>query len=176
MTRILTVCGCEFEVGGWVTATCEHGRVFTLSALHRSKALVDQTERPKIVCLCGSTRFYEAFQRANFEETLRGNIVLSVGFYPHSAAQAHGEDVGIEPEQKKALDVLHFRKIDLADEVLVLNVDGYIGESTSRELAYARNVGKEVRFLDQEAATAGVLVRVSSECSKVSSTKKQLYK
>jgi hypothetical protein len=105
-------------------------------------------QRPTVVCLCGSTRFYDVFQRANYEETMAGKIVLSVGFYPHSTEQAHGETIGITPEQKQVLDELHMRKIDLADEVLILNVGGYIGESTARELAYARFLGKVVRFLE----------------------------
>ncbi|MDE1971128.1 MAG: hypothetical protein KGI50_06180 [Patescibacteria group bacterium] len=103
--------------------------------------------RPKIVCLCGSTRFYESFQCANFEETMKGKIVLSVGFYPHASERAHGEHLGITTEQKVRLDELHKRKIDLADEVLILNVDGYIGKSTRSELDYARSLGKPVRFL-----------------------------
>ena len=78
-------------------------------------------EFPTIVCLCGSTRFYAAFQEANYRETMAGRIVLSVGFYPHAQATAHGEEKGCTPEQKVALDELHKRKIDLADEVLVLN-------------------------------------------------------
>src|SRR4051812_22694536 len=63
---------------------------------------------PKIVVLCGSTRFYETFQQANFEETMKGNIVLSVGFYPHADVNKnlHGEDVGCTPEQKINLDEL----------------------------------------------------------------------
>jgi hypothetical protein len=104
--------------------------------------------RPRVVCLCGSTRFYEAFQRANYEETMAGRIVLSVGFYPHSSELAHGEQIGCDDEQKKKLDELHMRKIDLADEILVLNVGGYVGESTTREIAYARSTGKPVRWLN----------------------------
>ena len=104
--------------------------------------------RPKIVCLCGSTRFYKAFQQANYEETMAGSIVLSVGFYPHAQEEMHGEQVGIAPEQKAALDELHLRKIGLADEVLVLNVGGYIGESTRRELTYALKQRKVVRYLE----------------------------
>jgi hypothetical protein len=103
---------------------------------------------PRIVCLCGSTRFYEYFQKANFEETMKGNIVLSVGFYPHAQEKAHGEDLGVTPEQKIKLDELHKRKIDLADEVLILNVDGYIGNSTRSEMQYAMMNGKIVRFLE----------------------------
>ena len=108
---------------------------------------------PKIVCLCGSTRFYEEFQRANFRETMAGNIVLTVGFYPHNQFwelnyQGHGEDVGVTPEEKIALDELHKRKIDLADEILVLNVGGHIGDSTRSEIAYAQANGKPVRWLE----------------------------
>ena len=106
----------------------------------------------KIVCLCGSTRFYDAFQQANFEETMRGNIVLSVGFYPHSSEQAHGENIGITPDEKEALDSLHLDKVLMADEVLILNVDGYIGESTEREMLYAYSYGKTVRFLESDKA------------------------
>jgi hypothetical protein len=148
MKAITTKCGCIFQHGGWITATCEHGREFAAAKGEGDFwKLVEVTEMPKIVCLCGSTRFYEAFQKANYEETMKGNIVLSVGFYPHSSTQAHGQEIGITPEQKEDLDRLHFRKIDMADEVLILNVEGYIGESTARELNYARNLGKRVRFL-----------------------------
>jgi hypothetical protein len=105
-------------------------------------------KRPKIVCLCGSIRFYEEFQRQNYLETMAGNIVLSVGFYPHSSEQMHGENIGITPEQKIALDELHKRKIDLADEVLILNVNGYIGDSTESERQYALWTNKKVRYLE----------------------------
>lgn len=103
---------------------------------------------PKVVCLCGSTRFFKEFQQANYRETMQGNIVLSVGFYAHTSEQAHGENVGCEPSQKIRLDVLHLRKIDLADEILVLNVGGYIGESTKREIEYALSTGKPIRYLE----------------------------
>ncbi len=75
-----------------------------------------KTVKPKIVCLCGSTRFYREFQRANYEETMAGRIVLSVGFFMHASEDAHGETWGCTSEQKIALDELHLRKIDLADE------------------------------------------------------------
>jgi hypothetical protein len=103
--------------------------------------------RPKIVCLCGSTNFHEAFTRANYEETMAGRIVLSVGFFMH-------ESLGCTPEQKAMLDELHLWKIDLADESLVLNVNGHIGESTSRELAYTIFKGKGLRFLDPKSGEA----------------------
>lgn len=114
------------------------------------------SDRSTIVCLCGSTRFYPAFQEANYRETMAGKIVLSVGFYPHAQAEMHGEEKGCTPEQKVKLDELHLKKIDLADEVLILNVGGYIGESTRRELAHAISKGKIVRFLEEPGEPAYV--------------------
>jgi hypothetical protein len=105
---------------------------------------------PKIVCLCGSTRFYKQFMVANYEETMAGRIVLSVGFYPHAVNEMHGEGVGITPEQKEALDALHKKKIDLADEVYVLNVGGYVGDSTRNEIEHARKTGKPIRWLEPD--------------------------
>jgi len=81
-----------------------------------------EQSRPRIVVLCGSTKFYQEFQRANYEETMAGHVVLSVGFYMHSSQAAHGETFGCTPEQEEALDALHLKKIEMADEVLVLNV------------------------------------------------------
>jgi len=104
---------------------------------------------PRIVCLCGSTRFYDTFQQVNYERTMAGEIVLSVGFYPHAKAEhGHGEGVGHDSSEKVTLDELHKRKIDLADYVLVLNVGGYIGESTRSEIAYAEQAGRPVEYLE----------------------------
>lgn len=105
------------------------------------------TNRPTIVCLCGSTRFWRTFQQASLQETLAGKIVLSIG----AASGTDDEHFGGMPKEeydrvKAMLDELHLRKIDLADEVLILNCFEYIGESTARELAYARTLGKLVRF------------------------------
>ena len=119
-----------------------------VAILIEAEAAPDAALRPRIVCLCGSTRFYDEFQQANYDETMAGRIVLSVGFYPHAKAKhGHGEGVGHDSSEKVALDDLHKRKIDLADEVLVLNVGGYIGESTRSEIDYAVAHGKPVRYL-----------------------------
>jgi hypothetical protein len=106
-------------------------------------------KRPRIVCLCGSTRFMDAFFDAGWAETLEGRIVLSVGVCKH-ATHHGGESLG--PEVAAMLDELHLRKIDLADEVLILNVGGYVGESTRRELDYARRTEKAVRWLEPDKA------------------------
>lgn len=104
---------------------------------------------PEVIVLCGSTRFFDEFQKANYELTMAGKIVLSVGFYPHSKAEAgHGEGVGHNSVEKVALDELHKRKIDLADRVFVLNVGGYIGESTRSEIEYALDHKKPIDWLE----------------------------
>lgn len=100
------------------------------------------TDKPIVVCLCGSTRFKEAFITAMKEETLAGKIVLSVGLFGHL------EDIDMNGPIKKTLDELHLRKIDISDEVLILNVNGYIGESTSSEIKYAASLGKVLRYLE----------------------------
>jgi hypothetical protein len=117
------------------------------------KAL-ERVDRPKIMCLCGSTRFKDAFDEANYQETMAGTIILTVGFFMHATGNKHGEDIGATPEQKIALDELHKRKIDLADEVYILNVGGYVGESTRSEWEYAVAHGKPVRWLEPDKALA----------------------
>lgn len=98
-------------------------------------------ERPKIVCLCGSTRFKDQFEKTNRELTMFGIIVLSVGVF------GHNDSIKLSESEKIMLDELHRRKIDLADEILVLNVEGYIGESTQSEIDYAIAHNKPVRYL-----------------------------
>lgn len=111
--------------------------------------------RPTIVCLCGSTRFSTAFQEANLRETLAGRIVLSIGCDMRSDTEIFGQLPAQELAAIKAkLDELHLRKIDLADEVLVLNVGGYIGQSTAREIAYAAQHGKRLRWWEPNTARA----------------------
>jgi len=110
-----------------------------------------RTGRPVIVCLCGSTRFYDTFGQVNLERTLAGEIVLSIGCdFRSDTDLASAGTLGKNLEQvKRELDELHKRKIDLADYVLVLNVGGYIGDSTRSEISYATAEGKPVTYLEQ---------------------------
>lgn len=103
--------------------------------------------RPPIVVLCGSTRFKDAWYEEGRRLTHDGAIVLSVGDLDTSEANRH-LNVAIDDDLKDRLDVLHKRKIDLADSVLVLNVGGYIGSSTRSEIEYAEKAGKPVRYLE----------------------------
>lgn len=119
---------------------------------HEAVRALAQTEaaRPTIVCLCGSTRFWRTFQQASLQETMAGRIVLSIGAASGTDDEHFGNLPRDEYDRVKAmLDELHLRKIDL----LVLNVEDYVGESTARELAYARAHGKVVRFLEEEGAS-----------------------
>lgn len=98
----------------------------------------------KIITLCGSTRFKEQYLEAQKRLTLEGNIVISVGLFGHS-----GDDEVWAEGTKAMLDDMHKRKIDLADEIFVVNVGGYIGESTRSEIEYAKSQGKDVKYLEQ---------------------------
>lgn len=117
---------------------------------YRSVVSAPQGLFPTITVLCGSTRFGDAFREANLRETLAGKIVLTIGADTHSDDELWSDPV--ERELIKCrLDELHLRKIDLSDEVLVISVDGYLGESTRREIAYAIAQGKPVRWLEESA-------------------------
>ena len=97
-----------------------------------------------VITLCGSTRFKEQFLEAQKRLTLAGNIVISVGLFGHS-----GDDEVWTEGTKEMLDDMHKRKIDMADGIYVINVDGYIGQSTRSEIEYARSQGKTVEFLEE---------------------------
>lgn len=108
----------------------------------------------KVITLCGSTRFKDAFIEAQKRLTLEGNIVISVGLFGHSGDNEvwEGMDEYTLTRTKIMLDDMHKRKIDMADEIYVINVDGYIGESTKSEVAYALEHGKPVRYLVTDEA------------------------
>ena len=98
----------------------------------------------KVITLCGSTRFKEEFIKAQKDLTLQGNIVISVGLFGHS-----GDNEVWTDDTKEMLDDMHKRKIDMADEIFVINVNGYIGESTKSEIEYAKRNGKIVCYLQE---------------------------
>ena len=105
----------------------------------------------KVITLCGSTRFKDAFMLAQKQLTLEGNIVISVGLFGHSGDQEVWEGMSEDTLTitKIMLDDMHKRKIDMADEIFVINVGGYIGDSTKSEIAYAHSTGKAVRYLEE---------------------------
>jgi len=98
----------------------------------------------KIITLCGSTKFKEEFIETQKRLTLEGNIVISVGLFGHS-----GDNEVWNENIKTMLDDMHLRKIDLADEIFVINVDGYIGSSTQKEIEYAKANKKPINYLNK---------------------------
>ena len=96
----------------------------------------------KVITLCGSTKFKNEFLEIQKKLTLEGNIVISVGLFGHS-----GDNEVWAPGTKEMLDDMHKRKIDMADEIFVINVNGYIGESTKSEIDYAKEKGKIINYL-----------------------------
>lgn len=105
-----------------------------------------------IITLCGSTRFKDEFYEAQKRLTLEGNIVISVGLFGHSGDSEvwDGMDEGTLSKTKEMLDDMHKRKIDMADGIYVINVGGYIGDSTRSEIEYAEANGKFVKYLVAE--------------------------
>ncbi len=103
-----------------------------------------------VVTLCGSTRFKNEFYEAQKRLTLEGYIVISVGLFGHAGDQEVWEsmDEGTLTQTKEMLDDMHKRKIDMADSIYVINVNGYIGSSTKSEIQYAIEHGKNIEYLE----------------------------
>jgi hypothetical protein len=102
--------------------------------------------RPTVVCLCGSTRFRKDYEVVGVAEALAGHIVISCQLFQDGAGDGWkniGEDM------KATLDELHKRKIDLADEIVVIDRDGYVGESTRGEIEYAQAQGRRIRYMSK---------------------------
>ena len=106
----------------------------------------------KVITLCGSTKFKDEFLKAQKDLTLKGNIVISIGLFGHSGDSEVWEnmDEGTITKTKEMLDDMHKRKIDMSDEIFVINVNGYIGDSTKSEIEYAIKTGKKVNYLEDK--------------------------
>ena len=97
----------------------------------------------KVITLCGSTKFKDDYMREQKRLSLEGNIVISVGMFGHCGDNEFwGEGV------KEMLDDMHRRKIDMADEIFVINKGGYIGASTKSEIEYAISTNKKVNYME----------------------------
>jgi hypothetical protein len=100
-------------------------------------------EHPKKITLCGSTKFKKAFLEWNRRLTLDGHLVYSVAFWTHTDGTAPDAD------RKKLLDTVHKSKIESSDAIFVLDIGGYVGDSTAREIDYAQSRGKEIIRLSE---------------------------
>ncbi len=106
--------------------------------------------RRTIVTLCGSSRFIDVMAVAAWHEEKAGKIALSCHLLPdwYGAASSHQAEVEGVAEQ---MDALHLDKLSMSDEILVVDVDGYIGESTANEVRHATRLGIRVRSLNRES-------------------------
>lgn len=104
-------------------------------------------KKREIITLCGSSRFKSTFHKINERLTLQGKIVISMGVWGHFLTKEE-QNQKFSPQVKEDLDRLHFDKIDLSDSIFVVNVGGYIGFSTGREIEYAQKQGKKIYYLE----------------------------
>ena len=94
----------------------------------------------KVITLCGSTKFEEKYREINAKLTLEGNVVLSCGVFNYKNPD--------KENKRDLLQAIHRKKIDLADEIFIINVGGYIGEHTVEEIEYAKKTGKKISYLE----------------------------
>ena len=106
------------------------------------------TTRPKIITLCGSTRFTAQMLDEAWRLTKEGNIVIHWSILNGKEALAHGAEREGGEALKKRIDALYLHKIALADEVRVINIGGYVGQSTKTEIEHAISLGKCVTWLE----------------------------
>lgn len=99
--------------------------------------------RYKVITLCGSTKFKNEFLREQERLTLAGNVVMSVGVF------GHVDNISMADSTKIMLDDIHKQKIDMADEIFVINRHDYIGESTRNEINYAVICGKPIKYMEK---------------------------
>ena len=95
-----------------------------------------------IITLCGSIKFKDQFIKVKEKLTLEGNIVLTPNFFNNIKKEE------IDEGTKKMLDEMHRQKMDMSDEIYIINFEGYIGESTKAEIEYAKTKGKKISYLE----------------------------
>lgn len=141
----------EMDAAEWCSPMQEEAReLLSKPSLFPVSEHSSAGDKPKVVCFCGSTRFAEYFMIKRWELEKQGIITFGINILPNNYF-AEGNAHGAEQEGvKHILDELHKRKIDLSDEVYVLNVGGYIGESTRNEINYAESIGKPIIYLEDK--------------------------
>jgi len=95
----------------------------------------------KVITLCGSTKFEEKYREINAKLTLEGNVVLSCGVFNYKNPD--------KEDKRDLLQAIHRQKIDMADEIFIINVDGYIGKHTAEEIEYTKKIGKKINYLEK---------------------------
>ena len=103
---------------------------------------MDNDKKYNIITLCGSIKFKDEFMKIQEKLILDGNIVFTPNFFNN----VRKED--IDEKMKKMLDEMHKQKIDMSDEIYVINLGGYIGESTKAEIEKKKKKGKKISYLE----------------------------
>lgn len=150
-----------YDGHGWEEMEICHNRGNEIIALLNSKdGILDKLslsntrevesgeKQPKTVCFCGSTRFAQTFMIERWKLEKKGIITLGINILPDGYFEGENHHGAEQEGVKDILDELHKRKIDISDEVVILNIDGYIGESTRSELEYAQSIGKPIKYLE----------------------------
>ena len=126
-----------------------------------------QSNNPKIVVLCGSSKFVDIMAVAEwFIE--RDELAITMGlnllpqWYPDVPADHLAEHEGCA----EVMDELHLRKIDLADEIFVVDWDGYIGKSTANEIEYAKKTGKRIRYFSEDIIGRNACKLITTACTR----------
>lgn len=99
----------------------------------------------KVITLCGSTKYKNEFMRVTKEFTLKGNLVLNLNVFAHG-----GDHEACNPGMRKMLKEMQIQKIDMSDEIFVINPEVILGESTKEQIEYAKIMGKKVSYLYDE--------------------------
>jgi len=136
------------QADGWARVSASYAADLKAAraAIDSAAAKAEAHPTDPIICICGSTRFRAEMTEANRSLTMQGHIVLAPGVFGHDGDP-------LTDAEKVSLDRLHFEKIDLADRVYVVNPGNYIGESTRREIDYARSIDKPVSYSFNPEAT-----------------------
>lgn len=123
----------------------EQDRNYLQAMRLQNKIRQEMESKPKLICYCGSIRVaIEAFKKVEYDSVMAGDIAL----LPCCMYVDIEREFGKDSDYKIKADDLHKKKIDICDEVFVLNVGGYIGESTRSEINYAEKIGKPIKYLE----------------------------
>lgn len=101
----------------------------------------------KVITLCGSTKFIKEFRESEAMLTRKGFAVISPLLFEQDKSRE------ISKEEATLFGRIHFKKIDISDEIFVIDVDGYIGESTKKEIAYAKRNNKNIKYYSNKKTT-----------------------
>ena len=118
------------------------------------QAKIEENERPKIITIIGSTRYINEMSLIGWEFEKQGHIVLNPRLLPPTYIRKSNDDGRHAAESenvKEIIDKTYLHKVAMADEIFVVNINGYIGDSTRNELNHAIKLNKKIVWLEPES-------------------------